>query len=108
MAGEAGESARLRERIARALWAHDPPFTGFPWDDAEDSDEDKAYYLGLADAVIADLDLSVWRTAHDRLHDYLQSVFSHHASSVVSKRFDAYTAARDAAHDAEQSGRTAR
>lgn len=57
MAADRDDFASLRERIARVLWEHDPPYTTFEWDVAEPDDEDKAYYLGFADAIIADLGL---------------------------------------------------
>lgn len=65
--GENRPVDNLRARIARALWAADPPFTEFPWDDAEDSDEDKTYFLGLADAALADLGIEQvgWEWRYD-------------------------------------------
>ena len=52
------DSAELRQRIARALMLNEPPFIGCEWDDLEIDDEDRAYYLTAADAVLAALGLS--------------------------------------------------
>lgn len=48
----------LRERIARALWANEPPFIGCDWDETEADDEDKDYYRRQADAALAELRIS--------------------------------------------------